>query len=107
MEPAPHVKHFKIQSLLNLTLLAISLPKYLQQTQRWQVQYLTPQNEAVICANNQLTVYNSRPCSEAKASTSDMNLDNDRMHLSPSNKHAGHELVVKAYNGPSLAHQQN
>lgn len=45
--------------------------------------------------------------SEAKASTSDMNLDNDRMHLSPSNKHAGHKLVVKAYNGPSLAHQQN
>lgn len=33
--------------------------------------------------------------------------DNDRIHLSPNNKHTGHKLVVKAYNGPSLAHEQN
>lgn len=25
----------------------------------------------------------------------------------PNSKHAGHKLVVKAYNGPRLAHQQN
>lgn len=92
---------------LHLTLLACSLSNYLEQAQRWQTQYLTQQNEVVICGSNQLTVYNSRQRSEAKASTSDVSFDNDRTHPSPNSKHAGHKLVVKAYNGPRLAHQQN
>lgn len=57
--------------------------------------------------NNHLTVHNSRRRSEAKARTPDVGLDSDTTHLSPKNKHPGRKLVVKAYNGPSLAHRQN
>lgn len=67
----------------------------------------TPRDGAGTCGNNHLTVHNSRRRSEAKARTPDVGLDSDRTHLSPTNKHAGRKLVVKAYNGPSLAHRQN
>lgn len=95
---------FKIKSL---TLLAYSVSKYLQHSEMTNLVPDTKKNKWLSVINNQLTVHNSRQCGEAKASTSDINVDNDRTHLFPSGKHAGHKLVVKAYNGPGLAHQQN
>jgi len=108
MEPATNVKPFKTRSLNLNTIGPFTFQTFTTDPEMTNsVPDTTKRSGYLWCGSNQLTVDNSRQCSEARASTSDVNFDDDRTHLPPNNKHTGHRPVVKGYSGPSLAHQQN